>query len=159
MNLRRATVADISSLMHLERQCPAAAHWNHQQYEQLFQDDERLLVVAEESRLIASAPPIAGANPAILGFLVARHLALEWELENIAVAPTARRRGIGKRLLHAFLADARETNSSAVFLEVRESNVAARTLYEKAGFEQTGRRLSYYTSPSEDALLYRKRLD
>ena len=44
-----------------------------------------------------------------------------------------------------------------MFLEVRESNAAARTLYEKAGFEQTGRRHSYYTSPLEDAILYRLR--
>jgi ribosomal-protein-alanine N-acetyltransferase len=46
-----------------------------------------------------------------------------------------------------------------VFLEVRESNAAARTLYENAGFEQTGRRRSYYTSPLEDAILYRRTLD
>jgi ribosomal-protein-alanine acetyltransferase len=160
VNLRRAIVDDIPSLMHLERQCPAAAHWTRQQYERLFQNDERLLLVAEESPHIVSGPaPIPGANPAILGFLIARHLALEWELENIVVAPAARRRGIGTRLLHALLADARETNSNAVFLEVRESNVAARNLYEKAGFDQTGRRRSYYASPSEDAILYRKSLD
>ena len=92
--------------------------------------------------------------PRILGFLIAHHLAPEWELENLVVAPAARRRGIGKRLLEALLAAARETNNS-VFLEVRESNTAARALYENAGFEQTGRRPSYYASPSEDAILYR----
>jgi ribosomal-protein-alanine N-acetyltransferase len=42
-----------------------------------------------------------------------------------------------------------------VFLEVRESNAAARCFYEKAGFVQTGRRKSYYTDPAEDAVLYR----
>ena len=45
-----------------------------------------------------------------------------------------------------------------MFLEVRESNIAARKLYEKAGFEPTGRRKSYYTDPLEDALLYRRSL-
>jgi len=91
-----------------------------------------------------------------MGFLIAHHLAPEWELENIVVAHAARHRGIGKRLLEALFDAARETNSSAVFLEVRESNTAARTLYEGSGFEQTGRRRSYYTSPSEDAILYRR---
>jgi ribosomal protein S18 acetylase RimI-like enzyme len=41
---------------------------------------------------------------------------------------------------------------------VRESNAGARTLYEKAAFEQTGRRPSHYTSPVEDAILYRRTL-
>ncbi len=109
----------------------------------------------------ASGPgPDAGAAqaPGVLGFLVAQHIAPEWELENIVVAPAARRTGLGKRLLDALLTQARETNSAAVFLEVRESNTAARTLYEKAGFEQTGRRKSYYRDPVEDAILYRRTL-
>ena len=86
---------------------------------------------------------------------MAQHLAPEWELENIVVAPAARRKGLGKRLLEALLAAARETNSRSVFLEVRASNAAARSLYEKAGFEPTGRRKSYYTNSAEDAVLYR----
>jgi len=111
--------------------------------------------------MVAEAPPQtpsnAGQNPGakISGFLVARHLAPEWELENIVVAPSARRIGLGSRLLNALLANARETDSEAVFLEVRESNAAARSLYEKAGFEPTGRRKAYYTNPAEDAVLYR----
>jgi ribosomal-protein-alanine N-acetyltransferase len=76
-------------------------------------------------------------------------------LENIAIAPTARRKGLGLRLLSALLSAAREANSDSVFIEVRESNAAARTLYEKAGFKPAGRRTSYYTNPMEDAVLYR----
>jgi ribosomal-protein-alanine N-acetyltransferase len=71
------------------------------------------------------------------------------------VAHSARRKGLGTRLLDALLAAARETHSTSVFLEVRESNAAARSLYEKAGFNQTDRRKSYYTNPPEDAILYR----
>jgi ribosomal-protein-alanine N-acetyltransferase len=94
----------------------------------------------------------------LLGFLVARHLAPEWELENLVVAPTIRRKGLGKRLLDGLLAHADGTNSDAVFLEVRESNASARALYESAGFAQTGRRKSYYAEPQEDAILYRRSL-
>ena len=148
MNIRRATLADIPSMMHLDRQSPTAAHWTGEQYRPAFQGEgpDRLLLVAESSL-------------DILGFLVARHVAPEWELENIVVALSARRKGLGKRLLDALLAAARETNSSAIFLEVRESNASARTLYEKAGFEPAGRRKSYYTDPLEDAVLYRLNLN
>jgi ribosomal-protein-alanine N-acetyltransferase len=157
VNIRPATVADIPALIDLERQCATAAHWTEQQYRHLFQTDERLLLVAEALVPIASSPePGPDSTRGILGFLIARHLAPEWELENIVVAPRVRQKGLGKRLFESLLAAARETNSSSVFLEVRESNAAARTLYERVGFEPTGRRKSYYTDPLEDAVLYRR---
>ena len=151
MIIRPATIADIPSLMSLGRSS-TAAHWTEQQYQKLFQlgadELEHLVILVEKSS------PDAG----VLGFLVARHLAPEWELENIVVAETARRTGLGKRLLAALLARARETNSTTVFLEVRESNASARALYESSGFEQTGRRKAYYVDPHEDAILYLRTL-
>jgi [ribosomal protein S18]-alanine N-acetyltransferase len=149
MQIRSATAADIPSIMQLERQCATAGHWTEEQYRRAFQRDgaTRLVLIAQDDR--ETSP---------LGFLVAQHLAPEWELENIVVAHTARRKGLGMRLLNALLATARKTNSTCLFLEVRESNTAARTLYEKAGFEQTGRRKFYYTKPIEDAILYRLNL-
>ncbi|HEY6369684.1 MAG TPA: ribosomal protein S18-alanine N-acetyltransferase [Candidatus Sulfotelmatobacter sp.] len=145
MQIRPATSADIPAIMHLERHSPTAGHWTEDQYRQAFRRDgaTRLVLIAEDEQ----------TSP--VGFLVAQHLAPEWELENIVVAPTARRKGLAKRLLDALLAAAKKTNSKSVFLEVRESNTAARTLYETAGFEQSGRRKSYYTNPPEDAVLYR----
>ena len=162
LHIRPGTVADIPHILTLERQSATASHWTEQQYRQAFQPESpaRLLLVAAASATEASSPRVSGLKAVqgsdILGFLIAHHLAPEWELENIVVAPAARHRGIGKRLLEALFDAARETNSSAVFLEVRESNTAARTLYEGSGFEQTGRRPSYYTSPSEDAILCRR---
>ena len=142
--------------MTLEHQCATASHWTELQYRQALQVEgpERLFVVAALPK--SSGPETnAGAGSDVLGFLVARHLAPEWELDNIVVAPAARRNGLGQRLLNALLSAARAANSDSVFLEVRESNAGARTLYEKAGFEQTGRRKSYYSDPVEDAILYR----
>ncbi len=140
-------------MLRIEQRCASAAHWTEAQYRQAFQPESagRLVLVVE-----SAVPP--ASRPAIVGFLVARHLSAEWELENIVVAPTAGRQGLGKRLLDALFSAACETTGGAVFLEVRESNTAARTLYERAGFEQTGRRKSYYTDPVEDALLYRRSL-
>ena len=149
MQIRPATLADIPSIMKLERQSATAGHWTEEQYRQAFQREgaERLVLVGCGPASNRNLPRQASWLPSIS--------APEWELENIVVASTSRRKGLGKRLLNALLAAAKKTNSTAVFLEVRESNAAARTLYEKTGFEQSGRRKSYYTNPSEDAILYR----
>ena len=151
VRVRPAIAADIPHVMQLERESSTAAHWSEQQYQAMFEPNlsgpERLVVVADDAS--------GGRGVRLVGFLVARHLAPEWELENIVVAQQARRHGVGKRLMEVLLAKARETHSEAVFLEVRESNTAARNLYERAGFEQTGRRASYYINPAEDAILYR----
>lgn len=157
MNLRSATSADIPLMMELERACPTAAHWTKERYRQAVcpatGDPKRLVLVAEA----ATTPEAMGRGDSggIQGFLVARHLASEWELENIVVAAAARRKELGRQLIEALLGHAREADSEAVFLEVRESNTAARRLYEKAGFQQMGRRKSYYANPAEDAILYR----
>jgi [ribosomal protein S18]-alanine N-acetyltransferase len=155
--IRPATLADVFAVVTVEHRCATAAHWTELQYRQALQGEgpERLFVVAEDSLLIPATESGDGPSSGVVGFLIARHLAPEWELENIVVAHIARRKGLGKLLLNALLSAARETNSDSVFLEVRESNAAARTLYEKAGFEQTGRRKTYYTNPTEDAVLYR----
>jgi len=149
--IRVATPVDIPFMMNLERTCPTAAHWSEQQYAQLFQaggsGSERLVLVIRD-----------GDGETLLGFLVARRAVSDWELENIVVAPEVLRRGCGQRLVDALLAHAAETNSDSVFLEVRESNAAARALYHRTGFRESGRRNSYYTNPAEDAILYARRL-
>lgn len=89
---------------------------------------------------------------------MALRIAAEWELENIVIVPAERRRGLANQLLEVLVAAARSTNSESLFLEVRESNLAARSLYEKAGFQLTGSRKSYYSNPPEDAVLYHLRL-
>ncbi len=144
MQIRLATAADIPSIMHLAQQSATSSHWTELQFRQAFQPDgARHVLIAEDSHSSA------------LGFLVAQHLAPDWEIENIVVAPGARRKGLGKRLLDELLVTVRKSNSTSVFLEVRESNSPARSLYETAGFRPTGRRTSYYTNPVEDAILYR----
>ena len=94
----------------------------------------------------------------LIAFLIASHLAAEWELENVVVKSTFRRKGAGTALLNELLIRARAAKSESVFLEVRESNQAARALYLKSGFEQKGRRQGYYSNPPEDAILYRRSL-
>ena len=78
------------------------------------------------------------------GFALGRIVADEAELLTLAVAPDARRQGTGARLMAAFLVGARARGAESVFLEVAAPNTAARALYEKCGFAQTGLRRGYY---------------
>lgn len=91
----------------------------------------------------------------IAGYIVAQIVADEAEVLNLAVAPGRRRSGTGALLLSGVLADARARGVSAVHLDVRESNAAARALYARFGFAETGRRRAYYREPVEDALTLR----
>ena len=144
MRIRLATPADIPTMMTLERHAATAAHWSKAQYETALSGDvpSRVVVIIEN-------------ESAVQGFIAGRKVGEEWEIENIAVSGTARRRGLGTRLLGEFLDLSRGRGAEAVFLEVRESNFAARRLYETWAFLETGRRKDYYREPAEDAIVYR----
>jgi ribosomal-protein-alanine N-acetyltransferase len=94
----------------------------------------------------------------LLGYIVTWFVVEEGEIANLAVSDDARRTGIGARLLDHALDVARERAATVVFLEVRESNAAARALYASRGFEVAGRRAKYYRKPIEDALVLRRRM-
>jgi [ribosomal protein S18]-alanine N-acetyltransferase len=81
------------------------------------------------------------------------------ELGNVAVAPEARGRGIAGALVDAVVARVRARGAHECFLEVRESNRAAQSVYHDRGFVVVGRRRSYYAQPTEDALVMRLQLD
>jgi len=94
----------------------------------------------------------------VLGYVVAWFVADEGEIANIAVADDARRSGVGARLLDHALGAAARRRCRVLFLEVRESNAAARALYASRRFEIAGRRAGYYRKPVEDALVLRREL-
>jgi ribosomal-protein-alanine N-acetyltransferase len=86
------------------------------------------------------------------GFLLGRVIADEAELLTIAVAPVARRAGIGRRLVRGFLAEAARRGAVTAFLEVADTNAPAIALYRAAGFAASGRRKGYYTLPEGGAV-------
>jgi ribosomal-protein-alanine acetyltransferase len=141
--IRSATLEDVPALMAIEKRAVTAAHWSAEQYQIIFSGAQPRIALVIEDR------------GAVQGFLMARGVDSEWELENIAIAASARRRGLGTRLLGEFLNIARSRGATAVFLEVRESNSAARRLYEKWAFSESGRRGGYYRDPEEAAIRYR----
>jgi [ribosomal protein S18]-alanine N-acetyltransferase len=138
--IRSAVLDDMPAIVALERKAVSAAHWSVVQY---------------GDRIDAGRTLLAESDGQACGFLCARVVVGEWEIENVVVEEGFRRRGIAGELVRAVIAEARSAGGSSVLLEVRESNLAARRLYEKCGFRETGRRREYYREPTEDAILYR----
>ncbi len=131
----------------LERQTETAAHWSEREYDALFAPDAppRVALVAVSESDVTQLD----------GFVIARCAVDEWEIENVVVARELRRLGIAVKLIQELLARAHVGGATSVLLEVRQSNLAARRLYEKLGFSEQGRRPNYYRNPTEDALLLR----
>jgi ribosomal-protein-alanine N-acetyltransferase len=135
---------DVPAILAIEQQAPSAAHWTREQYDQLVSSG--VVLVAED----------AGE---LCGLVCAQAVAGEWEIENVVVAAGFLRRGIANELIRALIQRAKNEAASALLLEVRESNLAARALYENNGFREVGRRRAYYKDPEEDAILYTLRLE
>lgn len=99
---------------------------------------------------------VLGGDPRRMGaFVLAQVTADEAEILTLAVDPQWQRRGIGGRLVDEVKRAAKRAGAKNLFLEVALFNDAARALYTKCGFVETGRRNGYYATPSgrEDALL------
>ena len=140
--IRLARAEDLPSLLEIERDSPAAAHWQELDYRKAIAQSERLvLVAARDSR--------------VLGFLVASVRREEWELENIAVAAPVRRRGVGRGLMLALIVRAQRAKAVEIRQEIRASNAVAQRLGQSVGFVEGGRRRNYYRDPAEDALLFK----
>ncbi len=89
----------------------------------------------------------------VLGYAVLRIVRDEGHLMNLTVAPQWRKRGIGSDLLRFCIEFCLHRGVTSLWLEVRESNEAAISLYQKMGFVTKGRRKGYYQDTGEDALL------
>ena len=131
IGIRPATESDIDEIWRIQSACGQAAQWNAAEYL-----SHQCLVATVEER--------------VAGFAVARLTAPdEREILNIAVDPPFRRRGVARNLLEGLLAN----NRGSVFLEVRQSNIAARKLYHSLGFEAVAVRKDYYGSSGESAIV------
>ena len=138
-------VEDLPAVETIEKDSPS--RWNRRQFADEFKQPGAFQYVVREH----AAQPIKG-------FLCGRRIGDEAEILKLAVAYHVRRQGAGGFLLTYVLDVLAQQGVGSCFLELRSSNTAARRLYDKAGFEQTGTRKKYYTASSEDAVLMMKRL-
>lgn len=145
VRLRPMMAADLDAVVALE-EASYAVPWSAATFTTLMERADAITLVAESASGVAA-------------YAAFWSVGYQGELGNVAVAPAWRRRGLAGRLLQAVLEQAAERGVSEVFLEVRPSNVGAQRLYERCGFQVTGRRRHYYRRPVEDALVMRRDLD
>ena len=107
------------------------------------------LLALENAHTIAAVD----GSGTVLGYASLQTVLDEGYVNNLAVLPAHRRRGIASALLGEFRRYGEERELAFLTLEVRASNAAALALYAKHGYAQAGRRKNYYTHPREDAIL------
>src|SRR5205807_5505225 len=100
--IRSAALNDVPSILAIEQQAPGAAHWTVEQYKKLV--GSGVVLVAEEAGKLC-------------GFVCAKAIAGEWEIENVAVANEFLRRGIANQLVRELIQRAAEEEASAILLE------------------------------------------
>lgn len=143
--IRDASPEDIGALEELERLC-FSIPWTAEQLSSQMPDGEHEFLTAD-------------CGGALLGYVGMMHVLDEGYISNVAVAPSARRQGIGSALIDELLSRAEALALSFVTLEVRQGNEPAKALYEKHGFQAVGVRRDYYAQPKEDAVLMTKFLN
>ncbi len=145
--LRPATDGDIRAVAAIERAC-FADPWSEESF-------RRILGGSSAIFHVVGYPPDFG----VVGYVIAFSIGADAELLNIAVHPEHRGKGLAGQMLDAVLIELGARGVRNAFLEVRESNRAARGLYESRGFTGIGRRRNYYRRPVEDALVMRRMLE
>lgn len=142
--IRDLTPDDLSAILEIEN-ASFSTPWSRATFAGLLsRDDADLLGATDGGRLV--------------GYAICWTIVDQAEIGNVAVEPRSRGHGLGRRLVEAALERVRRRGARECFLEVRESNLEARTLYAKCGFAVVGRRRRYYTNPVEDALVMRTEL-
>jgi ribosomal-protein-alanine N-acetyltransferase len=146
-SLRPAAEGDVNSVARIERSC-FADPWSEESF-------RRLLDAPPAIFLVALSPP----EQEIIGYAIAFAVGEDAEVLNVAVDPRFRGKGLAGQMLDAVLIQLGARGVRTAFLEVRESNEAARALYKSRGFGEIGRRQRYYRRPVEDALVLRRFLE
>ena len=145
--LRPATDGDIGAIAGIERSC-FADPWSEESFRRILGGPSAIFHVV-------GYPPKFD----VAGYVIAFSIGEDAELLNIAVHPEHRGKGLAGQMLDAVLIELRARGVRTAFLEVRESNNAARGLYDSRGFRAIGRRRNYYRRPVEDALVMRRMLE
>src|SRR5512134_2854889 len=142
MNLiiRKMTVEDVPAVVELDQQS-FSLPWPERSFRFELSDNP------------AARCWVAEMDSKVIGMLVLWLIVDEAHIATIATVSEYRRQGIAEGLLVHALEAARQDGAQSAFLEVRESNSAAQSMYRKHGFIETGRRPHYYKDNNEDAIL------
>lgn len=144
MQIRPMTIHDCAQVAEIEA-ASFSMPWSLRAFTDTVEKSNFRYFVAEE----------AGEILGYCGFLFVLD---EAEIPNVCVKSSARKQGVGKRMMQALIEEAEKLGVVVLFLEVRESNTAARKLYESLGFVENGIRKNFYEQPVEHAVLMSKTL-
>jgi [ribosomal protein S18]-alanine N-acetyltransferase len=162
--IRALRIEDLGDVVHIER-AAFSDPWSHNSFASLLAGPHARAAAAvmRTRRVDGGTTPTAGSNAAsgpasdpadrLVGYVIAIVAGDDGEIVNIAVSPEARRSGVGAALLDHALREVEAEGVGRLYLEVRESNAAARALYTSRNFREIGRRRRYYRQPSEDAIV------
>ena len=144
ISLRPMRTADLDALLPYEDELFGSESWSRQSYQDELDDTElrHYLVAERDGQVVGSAGLLSIGETA--------------QILTVGVLPTARRQGIGERLVQALVAEAARRLAAEILLEVRMDNAAARQLYAKLGFEVIGTRRGYYEQGRVDAVVMRR---
>ena len=145
--LRRATPDDLAAIMTIESSEFANDAWSSAMMSAELGDTHGYYVVAHPVGEPTQVKAYAG--------LRAPFGSAQADIQTIAVAPDARRHGIGRALMNALMVEARDRGASELFLEVRDDNPAAQRLYESLSFDRIAVRPNYYQPDGVDAIVMR----
>lgn len=145
--LRPAVERDLTEITGIER-ASFADPWTEESFRRLIGVKPAIFLVAE-----------SGPEGAVAGYVAGFSIGEDGEILNVAVGAPFRGRGLAGQMLDAVLIELAARGVRSAFLEVRESNEAARVLYASRGFAEIGRRRGYYRRPVEDALVLRRALE
>ena len=140
---RRATLDDLDAIMELETSTFGSDAWSRGTMRAELGSPHGYYLVAGEVAVAGYAGLLAPAGSG------------QADIQTIAVAPAARRQGLGRALMVALLDEARRREAAEVFLEVRADNPNAQQLYASLGFEQIAVRPQYYQPDGIDAHIMR----
>lgn len=145
VSVRPMAPADLDAVMAIEQGVLSA--WTDAQLAAELAQDLGWQLVAEEKE-----------RSRLVGYICGRIVPPEAEIFKIAVLPEYRRQGVGRMLLRRAVSLLRQKGVRKCFLELRQSNLAAKALYEAAGFVGISVRKAYYAEPREDAVVMIKKL-
>jgi ribosomal-protein-alanine N-acetyltransferase len=145
-NLREASIRDLPRILEIER-LAFPQPWSLDSFKRELMLPFSRIVVAIDVQAVQH-----GTRSQPAGFLCRWLVADECHILNVAVHPELRRGGIGIALMAEAIDEAKAKNIRLVTLEVRRSNVAARSLYRRLNFEERRLRTNYY-GPGEDAIV------
>ena len=140
MTVSRMTKDDINSVCLIEKEC-FSAPWTEENLLSELDNPTALFYVAKN-------------DGRVIGYVGANNILGEVFMTNIAVTKISRGKGVASALLDELISSCKKLDCVYLTLEVRESNISAIKLYEKFGFRCVGTRKNFYSSPTENALLY-----